>query len=137
MTDQDRIFQANYKLPNGDLINVYGRDPNEFEAALSRVNNMAQVIVETGNALRAVGVVADAFQSPEPRPDFAPPAQQQYQQPAQQAAPQQAGAAPSPQCKHGARALKEGTSKAGKAYSGWMCQSRDRQDQCEPIWNRG
>lgn len=38
-------------------------------------------------------------------------------------------------CRHGARKLKEGTSKAGKPYKGWMCPSADRNDQCAAVWS--
>ena len=37
-------------------------------------------------------------------------------------------------CKHGVRNLKEGTSKAGKPYKGFVCPSVNRNDQCQPIW---
>lgn len=46
------------------------------------------------------------------------------------------GAEGVPQCKHGAREHKEGvSSKTGKPYSGWVCSSKNRKDQCEAMWN--
>ena len=39
-----------------------------------------------------------------------------------------------PECVHGVRNLKEGTSKTGKPYKGYVCSSRTRDDQCSPIW---
>ena len=46
------------------------------------------------------------------------------------------GAESIPQCKHGARERKSGiSSKTGKPYSGWVCSSKNRKDQCEAVWN--
>ena len=46
------------------------------------------------------------------------------------------GAEAIPQCKHGARERKSGiSSKTGKPYSGWVCSSKNRKDQCEAMWN--
>ena len=43
--------------------------------------------------------------------------------------------AEAPQCKHGHRLLKEGTSpKTGKAYRGYMCPEKVKANQCLPIW---
>ena len=40
-----------------------------------------------------------------------------------------------PQCKHGHRLLKEGTSpKTGKAYRGHVCIEKVKANQCLPIW---
>lgn len=37
-------------------------------------------------------------------------------------------------CKHGAMLLKEGTSKAGKPYHGYVCVAKSKADQCEAKW---
>lgn len=37
-------------------------------------------------------------------------------------------------CKHGAMLLKEGTSKTGKPYHGYVCVAKSKADQCEPKW---
>lgn len=43
--------------------------------------------------------------------------------------------AEAPQCKHGHRLLKEGTSpKTGKAYRGYVCAEKVKANQCLPIW---
>ena len=47
---------------------------------------------------------------------------------------QQLGGEILPECKHGVRNLKEGTSKAGKPYKGYVCCGNNRNDQCQPIW---
>lgn len=50
----------------------------------------------------------------------------------------QGGGAPGGQtrnCAHGQMQWKAGTSKAsGKDYAGWFCTSRDRNNQCPPVW---
>jgi len=37
-------------------------------------------------------------------------------------------------CQHGERLRKEGTSKQGKPYLGYVCTEKRKEDQCEPIW---
>ena len=48
------------------------------------------------------------------------------------------GASPipeSPICRHGHRIEKSGTNeKTGKAYHGYVCPNKSRQDQCDAIW---
>jgi len=47
------------------------------------------------------------------------------------------GASLAPTCKHGVMIAKSGTSqKTGKPYSGYVCSSNDRKDQCEPRWGK-
>lgn len=38
------------------------------------------------------------------------------------------------ECKHGAMLLKEGTSKAGKPYHGYVCVEKSKVNQCEARW---
>jgi len=37
-------------------------------------------------------------------------------------------------CQHGERLRKQGTSKQGKPYLGYVCTEKSKADQCEPIW---
>jgi len=37
-------------------------------------------------------------------------------------------------CQHGERLMKQGTSKQGKPYLGYVCTEKRKEDQCEPIW---
>jgi hypothetical protein len=37
-------------------------------------------------------------------------------------------------CQHGDRLLKQGTSKQGKPYMGYVCTEKRKEDQCEAIW---
>ena len=53
-------LQANFKLPNGDLLNVYGNDVLGFKQGLEDLGSLAELVSVTGNALRGVQVVVDA-----------------------------------------------------------------------------
>ena len=116
----DTKLQANFKMPNGDLINVYAVDQADFEAQLTAVQDTVELIKSVSNSLMgrvvttqidpwtikdAVGVVADTL-----------------------------GGEAQPTCKHGYMEFKSGVSKAGKAYKCWSCPSKDRKDQCPPTW---
>ena len=116
----DTKLQANFKMANGDLINVYAVDQADFEAQLTAIQDTVELIKSVSNSLmgrvtvtqvdpwtikEAVGVVADTL-----------------------------GGEPIPSCKHGYMELKSGVSKAGKAYKCWSCLSKDRKDQCAPVW---
>lgn len=65
------------------------------------------------------------------------PQQTQYQAPQYQA-PQAAPAQPAGEmCRHGARNLREGVGKNGRAWKAYMCaapQGTPRSEQCDPIW---
>ena len=42
-----------------------------------------------------------------------------------------------PNCKHGEMNYKQGvSSKTGRPYSGYICPSKDRKDQCDARWNK-
>lgn len=42
---------------------------------------------------------------------------------------------PNPHCKHGEMVFKSGTSaKTGNPYTGYTCISKNRDDQCKPVW---
>lgn len=116
----DTKLQANFKMANGDLINVYAVDQADFEAQLTAIQDTVELIKSVSNSLmgrvavtqvdpwtikEAVGIVADTL-----------------------------GGEPIPSCKHGYMELKSGVSKAGKAYKCWSCPSKDRKDQCGPVW---
>ena len=40
----------------------------------------------------------------------------------------------SPHCKHGYMEEKKGIGKTGKPYQGYVCPSKNRDDQCKPVW---
>ena len=39
-----------------------------------------------------------------------------------------------PHCKHGYMEEKKGVGKTGKPYQGYVCPSKNRDDQCKPVW---
>jgi hypothetical protein len=42
---------------------------------------------------------------------------------------------PKPECRHGARVWREGTSaKTGKAWANYSCVEKSKASQCEPLW---
>lgn len=144
MSDSFKI-QQNVKV-NNDLINLRADDANEFKAIAEWVIENAALFVNVAAALNAVppalaANVASVQVQTEPAPQqnggWGQPQQQapsfaQPQQAPQYGQPQEQG----PACRHGARAFKSGTSKAGKPYKMWACPSSNRQDQCEPQWVR-
>jgi hypothetical protein len=116
----DTKLQANFKMANGDLINVYAVDQADFENQLTAILDTVELIKAVSNSLmgrvvttqvdawtikEAVGVVADTL-----------------------------GGEAQPTCKHGYMEFKTGVSKAGKPYKCWSCPSKDRKDQCPPTW---
>lgn len=114
-------LQANFKMANGDLINVYADNQLDFEIQLTALQDCAELIRTVSNTLtgrsaitpidpwtikEAVGVVEDVL-----------------------------GGTAMPTCKHGYMLLKTGTSaKSGKPYKGWTCSSKDRKEQCDAQW---
>jgi hypothetical protein len=116
----DTKLQANFKMANGDLINVYAVDQADFEAQLTAIQDTVELIKSVSNSLMgrvtvtqadpwtikdAVGVVTEVL-----------------------------GGEAQPTCKHGYMEFKTGISKAGKPYKCWSCPSKDRKDQCDPTW---
>ena len=116
----DTKLQANFKMANGDLVNVYAVDQADFEAQLTAILDTADLIKAVSNTL--MGRVAVTQVDPWTIKDAVGVVQDTL-----------SGEA-IPNCKHGYRELKSGTSKAGKAYKCWSCPSKDRKDQCDPIW---
>jgi RNase P subunit RPR2 len=39
-----------------------------------------------------------------------------------------------PHCRHGFMDEKKGIGKTGKPYQGYVCPSKERSDQCKPVW---
>ena len=154
-------LQANFKLPNGDLLNVYGNDVLGFKQGLEDLGSLAELVSVTGNALRGVQVVVDAGltaapaaqadptapwdrpQQPAPsfavaQPQYAPPAPQQASDwPIHALISQAPAGPPAPQCRHGAMTFRESKPGAPKAWKAWMCAApKGTPDACEPQWMR-
>jgi hypothetical protein len=47
----DTKLQANFKMPNGDLINIYAVDQADFEAQLTAVQDTVELIKSVSNSL--------------------------------------------------------------------------------------
>lgn len=116
---------------NGDLLTVRGNTLEEFRANLDAAPNIITLVqrlsdAASGNYAKVAATVPAAVAQ-----TF--PAATQVADPFESATAVNAVAS-APTCAHGARKHSTGTSKAGKAYNGWFCQSRDRDNQCAPIW---
>lgn len=120
-------FQANFKLADGTLLNLYATTQAELEAELTTLQDVAELIKATSVALNGAGnasYAAAAF-SATPMQDVPP----------FNAAPAATGA--DPQCKHGVMQFRSGVNAQGKAWKGWMCAApRGASDKCEAVWVR-
>ena len=115
--NQDTAIQVNYKLPDGTLVNVYGKDQAHLEALLTSVSDLATLITATATQLGANQTPAGNI------------ANMKVQLGAQEVSADK-------QCKHGAMSLKTGTSAKGP-WKAWMCAApKGATDKCEPIWIR-
>ena len=122
-------FQANFKLADGTLINIYADDAAKFEAQLGSVQDLATLIHSVSGTLGSSGMatVRKAFPNATP-----------VVHPLDDRANPPAGGAPtgSPSCKHGAMVFKEGVSQRGP-WRAWMCSApRGAADKCEPNFLR-
>ena len=114
-------YQANFKLADGTLINIYAVDGTAFEIQLGVLQDMATLIHSVSASLGSAGVanVRKAFPGATPV-----------------AAPAAPSAGEGQMCKHGAMVYKEGTSARGP-WKAWMCAApKGAPDKCEAIWIR-
>lgn len=113
----DTALQINYKLSDGTLINVYAKDQAHLESLLTSLGDVSSLILATSSALGINNSPAANI------------ANMQAQLGAVEISADK-------QCKHGAMALKTGTSAKGP-WKGWMCNApKGAADKCEPIWIR-
>jgi hypothetical protein len=114
---ESTMFQVNYKLPDGTLVNLYAKDVKELETGLTDLQMVSALIIST----------SDSFHSSRPA------APVQGNQPAPVAAPVQTGANT---CKHGTMAYREGVGAKGP-WKGYMCAApKGATDKCATIWVR-
>lgn len=133
MSDDFRL-QHSIKTTAGDMLNVRGATPAEFETALAYAELNIERIVNLGALARAVGNAGDAGLLPAQAPvaDARASAGQVNTWGAAQSAPPAAVQGPAPTCRHGAKKwVPPGVSKAsGNPYPGfWGCNG-PRGDQC-------
>lgn len=149
MSNDQALVQVNIKSGEGydaTLVNVYAKTPEELVALLEAVKTHAPLIAEAKGAVafaHGIEVKQGSVVSQQE-----PPAQtyQQAPQEPQQSnwgAPQQSGppqwsqpASAAPSCRHGERVFKSGTGAKGP-WSAHFCPSKNRNDQCDPIWSKG
>lgn len=121
-------FQANFKLADGTLINIYAADAASFEAQLGSVQDLSSLIHSVSESLgHAVpGAVKRAFPGATPVSSF------------DDRANPPAGQAPTgtPACKHGPMVFREGVSQRGP-WRAWMCSApKGATDKCEANFLR-
>lgn len=120
-------FQANFKLADGTLINIYADNSQEFEQQLANTQDMAALIHSVSQSLGSAGP-ARAFQ-----PRTSTPPQAVNPSPAQG----QASAEGPAECKHGVMTFRSGVNAQGKAWKGYMCPApKGTPDQCKPVFLR-
>jgi hypothetical protein len=120
-------LQANFKLADGTLINVYASSQAELEAQLTTLQDVAELIKSTSTALGSGSNAAYATKAFNATPVV--------DTPPFNSAPASTGA--DPQCKHGTMTLRSGVNAAGKAWKGWMCASpKGTPNQCDAVWVR-
>ena len=112
---ESTMFQVNYKLPDGTLVNLYAKDVKELETGLTDLQMVSALIIST----------SDSFHGARPA------APVQSNQPAPVAAPAQTGAN---SCKHGTMSYREGVGAKGP-WKGYMCAApKGATDKCPTIW---
>jgi len=125
---EDTKFQVNFKLSNGNLINLYASTKDELEGQLQSLSDLAQLILSTGGVLENNANIAYAVKSLGATVVDEPI----WAAKAAPAASAPAGSAPA--CLHGPMVLKPaGVSKStGKPYNAfYACSSNDRATQCK------
>jgi len=121
-------LQANFKLADGTLINIYASSQAELEAQLTTIQDVAELIKSTSSALSSSG----AMYSYAAKTLNATPV---VDTPPFNNAPASTGA--DQQCKHGAMTLRSGVNAQGKAWKGLMCAApKGALDKCETVWIR-
>lgn len=135
MSDNNAAISVTLKASQGydaPWVVVYGDSPQQVSERLDGVAQAGLLAKAAESAVELQGIYA-AAKGLGAKPQAVEGTQQQTTWTApQSAAPSQSGP-PVPQCQHGPRVWKTGTSKAGKAYAGWMCPA-PRNSACPPEW---
>lgn len=118
-------FQANFKLADGTLLNLYCDNAAELEASLGQIQDLAPLVHSVSQSLTSAG---PARTYPPRRSGGAPT------QATQAVSTPQIVDGQSPTCKHGVMTLREGVSARGP-WKGWMCPSpKGTPDKCDAIF---
>ena len=119
-------FQANFKLADGTLINVYADTAADFETQLAATQDMTALIHSVSQSLGSAGPAKTFQRSYAPRPQAAAPTAAQTQAVEE---------GKSPTCSHGPMTYKTGTNAKGP-WKGWLCGApKGATDKCAPIWS--
>lgn len=120
-------LQANFKLADGTLLNIYASSQAELEAQLTTLQDVAELIKSTSTALGSAGNFAYAAKAFSATPVV--------DTPPFNSAPASTGA--EQQCKHGTMSLRSGVNAQGKAWKGLMCAlPKGAPNKCETVWIR-
>lgn len=121
-------FQANFKLADGTLVNVYADNSADFESQLTTLQDTAALIHSVSQSLGSAGPTAPFQRRQYPVGKGSAPVE---------AAPAPAGSDDAaPQCAHGTMQLRSGTSARGP-WKGWMCAApKGVAPKCDTIWVR-
>jgi hypothetical protein len=151
LTNEDFVFQANYKLQNGDLINVRGGNAAEFEANIDAMQGLASKVAQLAQNLRGLTVLVSPPQQNAQQqlqaegfvPRSSLPDSGVYQQPQQGIQrPQQPVGAPEdvPMCNHGPMSFNDRKWNGGQGWKAFMCpapQDGSQGPQCTPLfWDK-
>ena len=118
-------FQANFKLADGTLVNLYADTAVELEKSLGEIQDLAPLVHSVSQSLTSAG----PSRTFPPRRVSAPTAASSEASPAVEE-----GKAPT--CKHGNMTHRSGTGAKGP-WKAWMCPApKGTPDQCDPIWIR-
>lgn len=130
MTDNTKL-QANFKLADGTLINVYADNAAEFDANLS-------TLLDTVGKIHSVSAALNNFTRSSAQDLIAKELGGQVVATSSASVAAPAPSAGPNSCRHGAMIFRESKPGAAKAWKGYFCPSpKGTPDQCEPKFIRG
>ena len=122
MADTGTQFQANFKLPDGTLLNVYADGFATFEQQLSNLQDSAELIKSVASSLGASASNGSNAVA--------------YAKTALGATVVATPTGDAPDCKHGTMSFRSGVGQKGP-WKGWMCAApKGAVDKCDTVWVR-
>lgn len=130
MSEEWKI-QISPKTPSGTLINIRGNTPEEVQALLAGVHELAVLIVGLEQAFGGVTAVAPLSTSP----SISTPQNQGFSNAGfPSTVPVAQAPSGSPTCIHGDRKYVTGKGAKGQ-WQAWMCPTpKDTVGKCDPVW---
>ena len=124
MADTGVQFQANFKLPDGTLLNVYADGFATFEKQLTNLQDASTLIKSVASSLGAAAQTTNGSNAIA------------YAKQALGATVVATPAGDAPDCKHGTMSFRSGVGQKGP-WKGWMCAApKGAADKCETVWVR-